>query len=121
MGSFLAPSLDRGTSRVALGLMLLVALRCPSPKRDVLLFVSGTVAGLFLEYWGTSRECWTYYTRQIPPPVAVAAHGFASVAFARVADVVERWEIVAARRLGSLRSSALGRYLELLSPASDRG
>ena len=115
MGSFLAPSLDRGASWVVAGLMSLVALRCPSPKRDVLLFVSGTVAGLFLEYWGTSRECWTYYTRQIPPPVTVAAHGFASVAFARVADAVERWEGSAARGLGSLRT------LGLLSSASDRG
>ncbi len=107
MGSFLAPSLDRGASRVVLGLMVLVALRCPSPRRDVLLFVSGTVAGLFLEYWGTSRECWTYYTRQIPPPVTIAAHGFASVAFARVADILERWEGSAARGLGLLRSSEI--------------
>jgi hypothetical protein len=114
---FLAPSLGRGASWVVVGLMTLVVLRCPAPRRDVLLFVSGTVAGLFLEYWGTSRECWTYYTRQIPPPVAVAAHGFASVAFARVADAVERWEGSAARALGSLRSSALG----LLSSASGRG
>ena len=115
MATFLAPSLDRGASRVVLGLLLLFALLCPSPKRDVLLFVSGTVAGLFLEYWGTSRECWTYYTRQIPPPVTVAAHGFASVAFARVADVVERWENAAARGLGLLRT------LGLLSSASGRG
>jgi hypothetical protein len=121
MGSFVAPSLDRGASWVVLGLLALIALRCPAPKRDVLLFVSGTVAGLFLEYWGTSRECWTYYTRQIPPPVTVAAHGFASVAFARVADAVERWEGTAARGLESLRSSALGRYLGLLSSAADRG
>jgi hypothetical protein len=115
MGSFIAPSLDRGASWVVLGLMLLVALRCPSAKRDVLLFASGTVAGLFLEYWGTSRECWTYYTRQIPPPVAVAAHGFASVAFARVADAVERWEGLAAHGLGLLRTGGL------LSSASGRG
>jgi hypothetical protein len=121
MFSFLARSLEHGASWVVVGLMTLVVLRCPAPRRDVLLFVSGTVAGLFLEYWGTSRECWTYYTRQIPPPVTIAAHGFASVAFARVADAVERWEGSAARGLGSLRSSALGRLLELLSSAPGRG
>jgi hypothetical protein len=121
MLGFLTPSLERGASWVVVGLMTLVVLRCPAPRRDVLLFVSGTVAGLFLEYWGTSRECWTYYTRQIPPPITVAAHGFASVAFARVADAVERWEGSAARSLGSLRSSALGRLLELLSSAPGRG
>jgi hypothetical protein len=117
MGCFLAPGLDAGASRVVLGLMVLVAVRCPEPRRDVLLFLSGTLAGLFLEYWGTSRECWTYYTHQIPPPIAVAAHGFASVAFARAADAVEGLEGRAAR---AFRSS-LGRYLGLLSSASGRG
>ncbi len=112
MASFLAPTLGSRASQLVLGLMLAVAVSCPAPRRDVLLFVSGTVAGLFLEYWGTSRECWTYYTRQVPPPVAVAAHGFASVAFARAADVLE---LVAGMALRA------GRNLARLSSAADRG
>jgi len=37
---------------VVVGLMILVVFRCPASERDVLLFVSGTLVGLFLEYWG---------------------------------------------------------------------
>ena len=38
----------------------------------------------------TSRYCWTYHTGEIPPPVAVFAHGFAAVAFARALAALER-------------------------------
>jgi hypothetical protein len=59
-------------------------------RNDALLFVGGSLLGMFLEYWGTSRHCWTYYTGEIPPPIAVFAHGFASVAFSRGVLVLER-------------------------------
>jgi hypothetical protein len=52
-------------------------------------FLAGAVLGIFLEYWGTTRECWTYYTLQKPPLFAVLAHGLASVAFWRVKGLVE--------------------------------
>ena len=58
--------------------------------------------GIFLEYWGTIRECWTYYTGQVPPPAAVVAHGFAALAFARAANAAERsfrWLALRTRRL----------------------
>jgi hypothetical protein len=84
MAWFIGPTLHGAPSKLVVGSMLLVALYSPQPKRDLGLFVAGSLLGLLLEYWGTSRECWTYYTRQVPPPVAVFAHGFASVAFARV-------------------------------------
>jgi hypothetical protein len=44
--------------------------------------------GYFLELWGTTRQCWTYYTFETPPLFAVLAHGMAAVAFWRVADLV---------------------------------
>ena len=50
----------------------------------VLTFVAGAGLGYWLERWGTTRECWTYYTRQTPPLFAVLAHGMAAVAFWRV-------------------------------------
>jgi hypothetical protein len=50
----------------------------------VLTFLAGTGLGYFLERWGTTRECWTYYTHQTPPLFAVFAHGLAAVAFWRV-------------------------------------
>jgi hypothetical protein len=77
------------STRVVLALMIGVTLHCPNPRRDALIFAAGSFLGIFLEYWGTSRECWTYYTAEVPPPVAAFAHGFASVAFARGTSGVE--------------------------------
>ena len=88
--AFIWPSMGLPASWVVGALVLGVSLRCPEPRRDVLLFAAGSLLGIFLEYWGTSRECWTYYNHQVPPPAAVFAHGFASVAFARGYDLVER-------------------------------
>jgi hypothetical protein len=48
-----------------------------------LIFVAGTGLGYYLELWGTTRACWTYYTNQTPPLFAVLAHGMAAVAFWR--------------------------------------
>jgi hypothetical protein len=75
-------------TQVVIGVMVLVALHRPEPRRDVVMFAAGALLGIFLEYWGTSRACWTYYTGQVPPAVAVLAHGFAAVAFARAASAV---------------------------------
>src|SRR5574341_18813 len=49
-----------------------------------LTFLAGSGLGYFLEVWGTTRLCWTYYTGQQPPVFAVLAHGMAAVAFWRV-------------------------------------
>ncbi len=49
----------------------------------LLTFLAGAGLGYFLELWGTTRQCWTYYTYQTPPLFAVLAHGMASVAFWR--------------------------------------
>jgi hypothetical protein len=70
--------------------MILLAIRLKHPRRDFLVFGAGSFLGIFLEYWGTSRMCWTYYTEEVPPLVAIVAHGFAAIAFARGADLVER-------------------------------
>jgi hypothetical protein len=57
-------------------------------RSEVLIFLAGSALGYFLEYWGTTRECWTYYTGQTPPLFAVLAHGMASVAFWRSWNVL---------------------------------
>jgi hypothetical protein len=54
-----------------------------------LTFIAGAGLGYFLERWGTTRECWTYYTRQTPPLFAVMAHGMAAVAFWRAGLLVK--------------------------------
>ncbi len=89
MTTFLWPTAHLLASQVVIGLMVIVAAFTRDARRDMALFVAGTTMGVFLEYWGTSRFCWTYYTQQIPPAVAVVAHGFAAVAFARCGDGVE--------------------------------
>ncbi|RME20703.1 MAG: hypothetical protein D6798_19895 [Deltaproteobacteria bacterium] len=83
MTRFLWPTVDLGASQLVVGLMLVVLASSTNARADMVLFLAGTGLGIFLEYWGTSRRCWTYYTHAVPPPVAVVAHGFASLAFAR--------------------------------------
>ena len=83
MTRFLWVRIHVPASQVVVGLMLLVALVGAKPKRDLPLFLAGAMLGIFLEYWGTTRFCWTYYTRAKPPFEAALAHGFATVAFAR--------------------------------------
>lgn len=87
MFAFMGPSWNTTASRVVGVLMLAVVLRPGKHRRDVLMFAAGALLGFLLEYWGTSRECWTYYTAAVPPAVAVFAHGFAAVVFARCTDV----------------------------------
>lgn len=88
MTRFLWPSIHEPASWVVVGLMGVVTATGVRRDRDVALFLVGAAAGIFLEYWGTSRQCWTYYTRQTPPLEAILAHGFASIAFARGADLL---------------------------------
>ena len=88
MTRFLWPSIHEPASWIVIALMLLVMTVGVKKDRDVALFLVGAAAGIFLEYWGTSRRCWTYYTHQAPPLEAILAHGFASIAFARGADLM---------------------------------
>jgi hypothetical protein len=83
MTRFLWVRIQVPASQVVVGLMILVAVVAARPRRDLLLFLSGAALGIFLEYWGTTRFCWTYHTREKPPFEAALAHGFATVAFAR--------------------------------------
>jgi len=99
---FLWPTVQETASQVVVATMLVVVVYRARPGRDLVIFVAGAMMGVFLEYWGTSRLCWTYYTEQVPPPVAIFAHGFAGVAFARVRD--QAWS-----SLGALRKLSAGR------------
>ena len=71
------------SSRVIFLLMVGVLATATDRRKDLAIFLAGGLLGIFLEYWGTSRFCWRYYTREVPPAVATVAHGFASVAFWR--------------------------------------
>lgn len=89
MTRFVWPYADEPLTRLSIAAMLgVMAAPGGTVRQDVTLMLAGSMLGWFLEYWGTSRHCWNYYTAEIPPFPAVLAHGFAAVSFQRVIDVV---------------------------------
>ena len=86
---FVAPTFDKSYTLLSLGLCVLLILTPTDYRYAFLTFVAGAGLGYFLELWGTTRECWTYYTYQTPPLFAVLAHGMAAVAFWRTGLVVK--------------------------------
>jgi len=87
---FVAPTIDKSYTVAALIICALMILD-PADKRTALLwFAAGSGLGYFLERWGTTRECWTYYTYQTPPLFAVLAHGMAAVAFWRTGRLMNQ-------------------------------
>jgi len=81
---FVWPTMDKSLTLASLLLCTLLILTPTDHRLAVLTFAAGSGLGYFLERWGTTRLCWTYYTRAKPPLFAVLAHGMASVAFWRV-------------------------------------
>ena len=80
---FVAPTFDKSYTWLALALCMLLILTPTDHRFALLTFIAGSGLGYYLEVWGTTRECWTYYTNQTPPLFAVLAHGMAAVAFWR--------------------------------------
>jgi hypothetical protein len=80
---FVAPTFDKSFTWLSLGLCVLLILTSTDHRFALLTFIAGLGLGYYLELWGTTRECWTYYTYQTPPLFAVLAHGMAAVAFWR--------------------------------------
>jgi hypothetical protein len=80
---FVWPYADKSLTMLALTACALVIATPTDHRLAVLTFVAGSGLGYFLELWGTTRYCWTYYTQQMPPLFAVLAHGMAAVAFWR--------------------------------------
>ncbi len=102
MLAFVWPSIDRPMTLAALALCTALIL-LPDDKRLTLLqFGAGAGLGYFLEVWGTTRECWTYYTHETPPLFAVLAHGMAAVAFWRAGLLISVFYISLMRRASAL-------------------
>jgi hypothetical protein len=87
---FVAPTFGKTYTIMALALVAGLTLTPTNYRYAVLTFVAGAGLGYFLEVWGTTRQCWTYYTAQTPPFFAVVAHGMAAVAFWR-AGLMVKW------------------------------
>ncbi len=84
---FVWPTLDKSLTGMALFLCAFLILTPVNQRAMLLTFIAGSALGYFLELWGTTRYCWTYYTFQTPPFFAVMAHGMAAVAFWRVVQL----------------------------------
>ncbi|MBN1304513.1 MAG: hypothetical protein JXA13_08765 [Anaerolineales bacterium] len=80
---FVTPTLEKSFTWIALLLCTILILTPTDHFWALLHFLAGSGLGYFLELWGTTRQCWTYYTFQTPPLFAVLAHGMAAVAFWR--------------------------------------
>jgi hypothetical protein len=85
--------------------LLVVGLLILSPGdrwKALLWFAAGAGLGYFLEVWGTTRQCWTYYTGETPPLFAVLAHDLAAFAFWRGGTLVKQYfRILSGRIMGN--------------------
>lgn len=86
---FVSPTFDKSYTWLSLTLCVLLIITPTDHRFALLTFIAGTGLGYFLELWGTTRECWTYYTNETPPFFAVLAHGMAAVAFWRAGLLVK--------------------------------
>jgi hypothetical protein len=86
---FVAPTFDKSYTWLSLILCSLLILTPTNHRFALLTFAAGAGLGYYLELWGTTRQCWTYYTFQTPPLFAVLAHGMAAVTFWRAGLVLK--------------------------------
>jgi hypothetical protein len=89
MLSYVWPTLDKSFTILALILVTLLILSPINHRISILTFIAGSSLGYFLELWGTTRECWTYFTMEKPPLFAVLAHGMSAVAFWRTVLILQ--------------------------------
>lgn len=102
---FVAPTFNKTYTVLALLLCVMLIATPTDHRRAVLVFTAGAALGYFLELWGTTRQCWTYYTFQTPPLFAVLAHGMAAVSFWRAGLLLQTIKLHVVRRTLRVRST----------------
>lgn len=90
MIAFVWPTIDKYLTWWALLICFLLLLSTKDHRLALIYFFAGSGLGYFLEVWGTTRQCWTYYTYQTPPVFAVFAHGLAAVIFWKASEMSKR-------------------------------
>jgi hypothetical protein len=102
---FVAPTFDKSYTSLSLILCILLIFTPTDHRFALLTFLAGAGLGYYLELWGTTRQCWTYYTYETPPLFAILAHGMAAVAFWRAGLILKAvwWRV---RRLRSQQATA---------------
>jgi len=90
MLSFVSPTFSKSYTIIALIICVVMILTPVDYRMAVVVFFAGSGLGYFLELWGTTRECWVYYTGQTPPVFAVFAHGMAAFAFYRTCMFIRK-------------------------------
>ena len=90
MLSFVSPTFSKSYTIIALIICVVMILTPVDYRMAVVVFFAGSGLGYFLELWGTTRECWVYYTGQTPPVFAVFAHGMAAFAFYRTGMFIRK-------------------------------
>jgi len=107
MLEFIWPTINKSMTVMAIILVCFLVLTPENYHLAVLTFFAGSGLGFFLEYWGTTRGCWNYYTLAKPPLFAVLAHGMAAVAFWRTVLVLQLFSShVFGVRLGNTTSQS---------------
>lgn len=110
---FVRFTLDKSLTLMALFLVAFLILTTKDKRSGMLVFAADSGLGYFLELWGTTRQCWTYYTWQTPPFFAVLAHGMAAVAFWRVWELYGVFQPLLSRRARRLFKAQPGRHRHL--------
>lgn len=106
MASFVWPTRHLSLTITALFLCVFLIVTPVHIRATLAIFVAGSVLGYFLELWGTTRACWTYYTLATPPAFSVLAHGMAAVAFWRSGlALAALWGAIRSRTRGRLATS----------------
>ena len=88
---FVWPTMDELLTILATLACILIIISPTNHRTAVLTFLGAICPGYFLELWGTTRECWIYYTETTTPLFTVFAHGMAVTAVWRVSEMVKKY------------------------------